>query len=195
MGVNRAQDVKTFGVGINDVPYSRHTRVYNCWINMLKRCYKSGERHRAYADCSVCDEWLTFSNFKRWYDANYREGYTIDKDILIKGNREYHPEKCCFVPNEINTLFMKNIRARNGCGIGVGYRPNKCKSKPYYVHFSVFRKTMHVGSFATKEEAFEAYKKAKELVIKKTAFKYFSEGKIERKVYEAMLNYKIEESD
>ena len=48
--------------------------------------------------CSVCEEWKHFSNFKKWFDENYIEGFDIDKDILIKGNKVYSPEACSFVP-------------------------------------------------------------------------------------------------
>ena len=60
------------------------------WYAMLNRCYNPlSNRAAAYKNCSVCDEWLTFSNFKRWFDEHHVEGYELDKDILVKGNRVY----------------------------------------------------------------------------------------------------------
>lgn len=83
---------------------------------MLERCYSARyqERKPTYKGCSVCDEWLNYQNFAKWYDDNYYEIkgeiMCLDKDILVKGNKIYSPENCVFVPNYINVLF-----ARIGC--------------------------------------------------------------------------------
>ena len=59
------------GVGVNDANYAtsgkRMCPFYRRWINMLERCYseKFQEKNPTYRGCSVCEEWLTFSNFKR----------------------------------------------------------------------------------------------------------------------------------
>ena len=47
-------------------------------------------------------------------------------------------------------------------------------------------------TFYTPDEAFVAYKSAKELYIQKVATNYFNDGKITERVYKALLNYKIE---
>ncbi|MEN1899919.1 hypothetical protein AAIP21_27495 [Pseudomonas aeruginosa] len=37
---------------------------------VLRRCYsKSGEIPASYDGCRIADEWLTFSNFKRWMES------------------------------------------------------------------------------------------------------------------------------
>ncbi len=51
-------------------------------------------------------------------------------------------------------------------------------------------KKIHLGSFSTPEEAFEAYKTAKEEYIKEVADKW--RGQITEQVYHAMYNYKVE---
>ena len=52
----------------------------------MHRCYndKFHERQSQYKECSVCEEWLNYSNFKVWYDKNkYGEvQLDLDKDIL-----------------------------------------------------------------------------------------------------------------
>lgn len=57
---------------------------------------------------------MYFSNFLKWFNGNYIKGYALDKDILIKGNKVYSPETCCFVPYEINTLVTNRKNGRNG---------------------------------------------------------------------------------
>ena len=49
----------------------------------------------------------------------------LDKDILYKGNKEYAPDKCIFVPERINKLFLKNDADRGDLPIGVTYHKNK----------------------------------------------------------------------
>ena len=84
---------------------------YKVWYSMLQRCYKECYINKpTYKDCTVCDEWLCFENFEKWYNENYYEVddeiMNLDKDILVKGNKIYSPETCCFVPKRINILFV-----------------------------------------------------------------------------------------
>ncbi len=54
-------------------------------------------------------------------------------------------------------------------------------------------KKLHLGTFETVEDAFNAYKKAKEKCIREYAELHKSE--ISDKVYNALLNYKVEITD
>jgi len=58
-----------------------------------------------------------------------------------------------------------------------------------------YGKSKKLGDFFTIEEAFSAYKEAKEAYIKEVAQDYFERGLITQKVYNALLNYKIEITD
>lgn len=173
-------------------------RAYIVWRNMLMRCYdeKTYIKHPTYKGCTVCEEWHNYSNFKQWFDENYIEGYVIDKDILFKGNKVYSSETCCFVPNEINALFTKRQNHRGEFPIGVKFCKEQRRFKACYK--SMFTKDnikTYIGCFSTPEEAFEAYKKAKEEYIKEVAEKYYKEGTISEKVYNALMNYKVEITD
>ena len=72
----------------------KHTKPYKTWVGMIERCYctKRLLRFPTYSDCTVCDEWHNFQNFAIWFDDNYIEGYHLDKDVKIKGNRVYSPD-------------------------------------------------------------------------------------------------------
>lgn len=181
IGVNRR-------IGTNN----RKELSYTCWSNMIRRCFdvECQKKHPTYIGCHVCDEWLDFSKFKRWFDKHYIKGWCLDKDILVKGNKEYSPDKCCFVPNDINTLFTKRQNCRGNLPIGVQFSESK---KRYKAFFSRGRKKKFLGCFGTKEDAFLAYKKAKEKWIKEVANKW--KDKLEPKVYEAMINYQVEITD
>lgn len=55
-----------YGVGYNDLLYTRGTPSYLAWTSMLERCYSRKYQHKrsTYQGCYVCKEWHTFSNFK-----------------------------------------------------------------------------------------------------------------------------------
>lgn len=188
------------GVGINDLYMAKNSRCYQKWHSMIERCYdpKYLAKAPSYIGCCVCDEWHRLSAFKEWFDnpANgYRDGYALDKDILIKGNKVYSPETCCFVPQEINNLIKLNKRQRGNLPLGV-VKDRRRKNSRYAAQLNVKTQNKEVdhkwlGSFDTPEEAFAAYKEAKEAYIKEKAKDYYSRGAITKKVYNALMQYEV----
>lgn len=191
---------KVFGVGINDLQDGvcdkggKLKASYRYWYNMLARCYNDKTKVNSphCAGCSVCDSWMRYSNFLKWFNEHYVEGWHLDKDILVKGNKVYSPETCCFVPQEINSLFTKHERGRGAWPIGVYYNARGWQRKfVAALHIDGVRRS--VGSFLTPEEAFGAYKNAKEQQIKRVADNY--KDVLESRVYLAMYNYTVEITD
>lgn len=185
-----------FGVGYFGVgKYSQllNLRSYQTWNSMLARCYsvREGENNLTYKDCSVDQKWHDFQVFASWYEKNFKpwmdESWHLDKDILIPGNRIYGPDACCFVPQEINKIFIKRNKKKSGLPIGVSKSGNKFLSK-----ISINSKEEYIGTFLTKEEAFESYKIAKKIKIKNLADKW--RDRLTLKCYTAMCNYKYSES-
>ncbi len=170
---------------------------YNKFKNMIERSAdkKLKEKFPAYKDVTVCVEWLNFQNFAKWMDENYNpetmEGWHLDKDILFKSNKIYSPDTCCFVPQEINALFTKGEKRRGRYPIGVSF--NNGRGKKFKSCIEKYGKSLYLGLFDTEEEAFEAYKTAKEYHIKEVAEKWRS--KITEKVYNALINYPVEITD
>ena len=197
IGVSLTKNKKVFGVGINDYTgvvrtLGKTSDSYRHWKSMLERCCNT--KHTWYQDCCVCDEWIYFSNFKEWFDDTqngYVDGCCLDKDILFKGNKTYSPSTCCFVPPEINTLIVKRKALRGECPIGVTKRRNG----KYVAQMRKYGKLQNLGTYLTKDDAFYAYKKAKEEYIKEVAQKYFDDGKITKRVYDALMNYEVETTD
>lgn len=180
------------GLGINDL--TRKDRIcVKHWRNMMNRCYGESyqKRNTTYIGCTVCDEWHIASNFKKWFDKNYVEGYVLDKDIIIKGNKVYSPESCCFVPEYINNLLLRRQNDRGELPIGVTITRNG----KYYVRVYKYGKACVVGTFTSKKDAFNAYKKAKEEHIKRLATELYNDGKINKNVYKALMNYEVEIND
>jgi hypothetical protein len=168
------------------------SKSYLIWSDMLRRCYDTElhEKRPSYKNCTVHKDWHNFQNFAKWFEENYIENYSLDKDILIKGNREYGPITCCFVPPDINILFANTIKKNREIPLGV------VKHKlGYRAQISLNGKTTYLGIANNIEDAFDFYKKAKENYIKKIAIHYYSTGKIGLKLYNILYNYKIEITD
>lgn len=163
------------------------TKEYHTWSSLIKRCHNEKERDKfpTYKDCTITKEWHNFQNFAAWIEDNYNpnimQGWHLDKDILIKGNKIYSPETCCLVPRKINSLFLKYENRNNEYPIGVTKESNK---------FTAKFKNKRLGLFDTINEALQAYKVAKEAHIKEVADLW--KDKINPKVYQAMYAYQVE---
>lgn len=159
------------GVGVNDAGYSVKPRIkggrsvcpfYGVWHGMLRRCYsdKFKERNPTYKGCLVCEEWLTFSNFKAWMEKQYWYMMELDKDLLFKGNKVYSPETCIFISNELNQFTVKGDASRGNYPIGVYFHKKagklvaQCKN-PFE------KSTEYLGLFDCPKEAHQAWRKRK----------------------------------
>lgn len=192
-----------YGVGIVGLEKmadknGKHFKSYDTWSDMIKRCYniKSHQRNPTYKNCNICDEWLFYPNFKKWYEENYyqvnNEKMCLDKDILVKGNKIYSPKTCVFAPERINKLFLKRQNDRGDLPIGVCLDKRR---KKYLANCNLFdmktnkHKLDYLGSYNTPEEAFLSYKKTKEENIKQIADYY--KDRIPEKLYNAMYKYEV----
>ena len=189
------------GVGILGTKYpsrvnSVQTKEYVLWCHMLHRCYSDTYKKKrpTYEGCEVSDKFKSYEYFYEWCHKQIgfdNEGWHLDKDLLVKGNKVYSDTTCVFLPQEINTLLIKREALRGEHLIGVSWsnisktfvaivRKNKGKSE-------------YLGSFKTEIEAFNAYKKAKESFIKEQAEKFKSQ--IDIRAYNALMNYQVDIDD
>ena len=198
-------DITVYGVGYLGNGYEEYTRnipdIYKRWKQMIRRCYDPQHilDFPSYKDCSVCDEFLCFVTFAEWYIENYYEipgeKMCLDKDILVKGNKTYSPDKCIFVPEIINNMVVScNVR-RGDLPIGVHYNTNRKTfiAKCSIVDENKIRRDIHLGCFDSYIDAFEQYKQYKEAYIKIIAERY--KNQIPDKLYKALYAYKIEIND
>lgn len=161
------------GVGINDadcvVIRNQDTTgkrwtcpYYERWRSMLTRCYSESFhiRNPSYKDCFVCEEWKTFSNFKKWMQQQNWQGKQLDKDIIIPENKKYGPETCIFVSSSLNTLF-RNERCNRKYPSGVQPSRSGFLVKIPTCSGSAVFPSRYIGHYSTIEEASRAYKKAK----------------------------------
>lgn len=177
-------------LGVGNYRGTKNVKIYDVWYSMLERCYnkKWQEKNLTYKDVKVCKKWHNYQNFASWYEENHVENFHLDKDILFKGNKIYSPQTCCFVPQEINNLLVSSEKVRGKYPIGVRLLRNKFQAR-----LNKLNRVEYLGTFDTPEEAFQAYKTAKEAYIKEVANEW--EPSITPETYQALINYKVEITD
>lgn len=169
---------------------------YRKWESMLDRVYGrccKKDTTNPYYNTSVSEDFRWFGDFKGWCEKQIgfdQEGWALDKDILIKGNKVYSPETCCFVPVELNSLLVNNRATRGEFPVGVYYDASRSKFQSY---IRMYGKRKHLGRFDTPKEAFYAYKQAKEAYIKEVAELY--KDQIDPRVYDALMKYEVDIDD
>lgn len=165
--ISNPYNIKICGVGYFGVgkyksrDNNKNSKSYQTWVDMLKRVYKSNEnKFKSYKNCSVCKEWHNFQNFAEWYDDNYPHHikdvkFQLDKDILQDGvdNKIYSPKTVVFLPQVVNAFFSSNTVSKSGI---IGVHPIRNKFTSSISEFPM-NKTIHLGTFNTKEEARKCY--------------------------------------
>ncbi|MGV6396927.1 hypothetical protein ACTUVN_002622 [Pseudomonas caspiana] len=170
---NKRQQRLIYGVGINDADYptsSRQTVVsggakkvvriskcpyFSAWSDMIRRSSSEAFKRNnpAYADVSVCQEWITFSSFRTWMERQNWQGMDLDKDILSRGSKSYSPETCCFVSRATNR-FMVHCPESRGLLLGVDWcEPNK----KFRAQINVAGRKRSIGYYESSGEAHLAW--------------------------------------
>ena len=190
-----------YGVGIIGTKYPSEvnrvkTKEYVLWLNMFQRCYSTTlkKRNPTYEGCEVSNNFKYFEYFYEWCHKQIgfnNEGWQLDKDLLIKGNKVYSEDFCVFIPSDINLLLTKSTASRGEYLIGVSW----CKTnKAFKAQVSRSKgKSEYLGLFKTETEAYNAYKIAKESFVKEQANEWKSQ--IDHRAYEALMNYTVEITD
>ena len=207
LGVIRNGEVKdpyspsVYGVGVTGTKYPPSingvkTKEYVLWADMLRRCYSDTckKKRPTYEGCEVSENFKSYEYFYEWCQNQIGfgvDGWQLDKDLLVNGNKVYSEYSCIFIPSEINSLLTKSTASRGKYLIGVSWHKTRkafmaqvCKNKG---------NQEHLGYFKTEIEAYNTYKQAKESFIKEQANKW--KGKIDERAYEALMNYKVEITD
>lgn len=175
-----------FGVGkFKATNNGKKTKIYTSWHFMIQRCYTDKPRYSNYKDCTVCDEWLNFQTYAIWAESNgLINGFEVDKDLLVKGNRVYSPSTCVVVPHEVNVVILGANGNRGDLPIGVDFNKNK-----YRVRLNKDGVLVEIGYFDDVDTAFMAYKHEKEIYIKEVADRWRSV--ISRRAYQALIDWRV----
>ncbi len=126
-----------------------YDKCYNTWNSMVGRCLrKSSRQYHNYGGrgIEICDEWLDFPSFKKWYDENNIDGFQIDR---IDNDGNYEPSNCQFISQQDN--LAKKIVYKTSKYKYVHWNKNDCKWRAVY-------KGKYLGQFIDEEEAYDKIK-------------------------------------
>ena len=189
-------DVGVVGTNYPATVNGRITKEYSRWHSMLERCYSDTfkKKYLTYEGCEASENFKSYEYFYEWCRKQIgfgNEGWQLDKDLLIKGNKVYSEDSCVFLPQEINKILTKRTTSRGEYLIGIYWSKTHKAFKAQVGKNKGGRE--YLGYFKTELEAFNAYKIAKESFIKEQANKW--KDKIDDRAYEALMNYTVEITD
>jgi hypothetical protein len=160
---------------------------YVVWAGILDRGY--GDKVRlnrpGYDETIVEDVWHNFGGFIDWTRSAIgwgKEGWHVDKDLLVRGNKSYGPDVCCMLPGKINSNLW--IQTKEGdtlpgvIKIGNSYRAN-----------TKLGEVTQARHFKTEQDAFSFYRQTKEAYIKYLAEQYRDE--LDPRAYQALMSWEI----
>lgn len=117
------------------------TRASMVWFNMKARC----DDHRAYKIKNPVykdskNNFKGFQDFADWcqsehgYMSKESNGFfwSLDKDLILLGNKNYSEDTCMFIPNRLNML-MNGVRIKSEYPYGVSYykQTNRLKAQSH----------------------------------------------------------------
>ena len=183
-----------FGVGPYKAKNGKDTTPeYVHWSSMLTRSYyeEYHKRFPTYIGCSVDEQWHNFQEFAEWcqWQPGHNMGHVLDKDVLVQGNKVYGPETCVFVPPELNSIIVTQVKPGKGTPAGISYQNSYGR---YIVSCAVDGKNKNLGRYKCATEAFGVYKEFKENLVKERAEKY--KDVLDERAYQAFMNYTVPET-
>lgn len=176
------------GYGLNTDYKIMGVNLYDLWDNVCKRtlCTKYKGNRATYEKCTLSEKWYNFQNFLSWAKCNLiGEKFQLDKDLLLKGNKLYSEDTCCFLPKEINTALITKRSKSSNLPVGVGV-----DKKRFTARLSKNGEVVRLGNFDDPLKAFSAYKIAKEDYFKEIALKY--KDKIVKPAFIALMNRTVD---
>lgn len=165
---------KIYGIGINDstIPVTKKLNgvvIWSCpaykkWRSILRKCYSDTYKSkRPYQkNITMCQEWLSFSNFRSWMMSQDYENKEIDKDLFGGNSKHYSPQTCTFLHPLINNFLSGKRGDKDGNFIGV-FEDNRGKFTRYIAQCNnpFTHKLEHLGVYNDGSTAYKAWKKRK----------------------------------
>ena len=153
---------KSYGPVVSGAKKKSH--YYGIFTNIKDRCKVGGlqqKLHPRYIGCTMSTNFQNEQFFANWCQEQIGYGfekYHIDKDILTLGNKEYHEDKCVFVPQELNLFLTASNASRGACPQGVWlHKP----SGKFLTSISIDGVRKRLGGYQTCEQASVVYAAAK----------------------------------
>lgn len=185
-------------------PSNKKTKECQLWENIRNRCeylpFKDETRFGKYAGIDSCPEWKDFQNFAKWFFSvkelgYFHEGWQLDKDLLLKGNKIYSPQTCVFLPEDINKSLNTKSRTRGELPMGLSYAKDRkgiqvcfdCKNPSFY------HRSWLSASEENIQKGFNVYKNKRESYIQYLA--ELHKGQLDPRAYLALKAYEVNIDD
>lgn len=167
---------KLYGIGTDDLPEDQ-SHFKDKWRGMLCRVVTEERGYKLSRDCiglyagvGICEEWLTYSNFKCWVETQPYEGNDLDKDLF--GARTYGPDTSYFLPHQLNCILQTNRTGKLGI-LGVTKKKLKYVTNGWWME-----KPQKRYSFSCPYEAHRQWQLTKAENLKRAAELYYDQGRI-----------------
>lgn len=165
---------------------SVNTREYNTWNNMFDRVYSETEIRKdpRRLHSKVWEGWHCYQDFAAWCNKQpswEKYSWALDKDLLVKGNVDYTPEVCCFIPNRLNTIISKPFISENIHMLSDGYA---VQSR------DMAGKNRLLRGFKSKDQLIDTCKTQKESIVRAIASEY--KNYFPERVYQTLMAWELE---
>lgn len=164
------------GWGINEADYvvagsPKNTKCpfYDRWYSMLRRCTSEDymDRNPSYYSIIVSDTWKYFLDFRGWMSKENWQGLHLDKDILVRGNKEYGPDTCAFVPQYINALLSATRNRKYLTGVHIRNDNGRFVASGF-----INGENVRLGNYIKETDAHRAWQESKIINIQQTIDMY-----------------------
>lgn len=193
MGYLMVLDVKRKGKWAKIVD-GKSTKSFAVWCKMVDRCRVDGSYQNmrpTYIGCFMSEEFKDFQIFADWYTNQIGygvSGYEVDKDILVKGNKEYSKDFCVLVPHQLNKFLTFTNSRRGSYPLGVSIM----RDGKFQARISIDANQIHLGTYSTPEQAEEIYRRAKEAEALRWVERLTNEEfLIDSRVIKALKNWRL----
>lgn len=165
-------------IGLTTDLYEESRKAWNARLNAQKN-----------GRATVCKDWQLHSNFARWWLDTRIEGWYIDKDWLVAGNKEYQPDKCCWVPAKINTLMNSGRKKATGLPKGVCIERKSYKDAvyEYYQARCKVNDVQKYKNFKTANDAHRQWQLWKILEIDNVINEYSTDIRLDRRIVTRLI--------
>jgi hypothetical protein len=161
------------------------------WKHIKLRCTEGASVQTAspsYVGCAMHSDFSDFQKFVEWHraQAGYgMEGYDVDKDLLVVGNKIYGPDTCVLLPRDLNRFLVQMPPKDLPQGVRICPRDGR-----YLVEIRNCGKSTFVGRFDDLSKATSAYREKKaELALDWVKRLRNSSSPIDSRVIESLSNW------
>lgn len=190
--MSTSHDFKLNGKWATHAPVTHTlTRAYQTYNALVQRTKTGGKYQAKYLTYTSCSN--GFGDFQAFADWATQQigygvpGYQLDKDLLVKGNKVYSEENCCFLPGEINNALQRD-HSNKASGYPAGiYRSHK---NGLAARISIRGKWVYLASTPTSTpeditHLVQVYEEAKQLYLHTLAVEH--QLNLDPRAFEALM--------